>query len=343
MGAILRTIKMALANEDTLGKVLAGSGGKNIKQLIKESASVVNAEGVTSSLKGYARFNNLVNLTQDQVVNFDKAMNLASDVFSKNTVGKDLIKTLKADSKTLGAYNNKLVQLYEQASKGTLSKDKLIEIFGNKISGKADDIIAAVGKSTGKEAAEEVAKSSVKGLPGKIGKFLKGKGGSVAILLSVVFELPEIIKGFKNGDGVQQIGRSALNIGGFAAGAAAGAAIGSVIPLAGTLVGGLIGGLCGIVGGMAGGAISDKLGKAIFGESIASKKEKAAEQQQAMAEMQNSGQVQQSEVAAVSQPQTQAYPASTFSTANIPPLEEMLALANQNAMLKNNTSLNTFA
>ncbi len=279
MGAILRLTKMALANEDSLGKVFAGSSGRGIRTLLNESSA-------GGTIKGLDRFKNFVNLTETEVKNFDKAVNLASDVFNKKSVGKSVLKEIKKDGSKFGgsykSYNQKLVNMYNAASDGSLDGTKLSKIFGKEIQN-ADDIAKSAvkaAKETGLESGIKAAeKTGLKGIFSKAGKFLKGKGGSIAIALSVAFEIPEIIKGFKNGDGIQQIGRSGINLAGFAGGAAAGAAIGSVIPVAGTAVGAVIGGLCGIIGGMVGGAVSEKVGTSIFGKSIAEQKEEVAEQQ----------------------------------------------------------------
>ncbi|HBH17601.1 MAG TPA: hypothetical protein DDX14_01395, partial [Cyanobacteria bacterium UBA9579] len=85
--------------------------------------------------------------------------------------------------------------------------------------------------------------------------------------LSAVFELPAIAKAFKNGDGINQIGRSATNIAGYTAGAALlGAAMTVVLPP----LGGFIGAALGVY---AGGKIAKKVGDFIFGKSIAEQKQ----------------------------------------------------------------------
>ena len=276
MKPIGKSVKMALANEDSLGRVLVGSTGKGIKTIAKEAAS----SGETKSQV----FKNIVNLTEQEVKRFDEAQSLASDVFNKKAIGKDLYKSIKKDGKTAKSFSNKMVELYDAAKSGDLDGSKINKIFGKELSN-ADDLAKAALKSVKKEAAEEAAegavkvatKSGIKGIFSKAGNFLKNKGGTIAIFLNIAFELPELIKGFKNGDGLQQVGRSSFNIAGCAAGAAAGAAIGSVLPIAGTAIGGIIGGLCGIAGSMIGATVANKAGNAIFGKSIADQKAESAE------------------------------------------------------------------
>ncbi len=339
MGTISTFLNLALGQEDSFGKVLAGSTNKNAKVLWKEAGS----EG----LKGTKRFAKFVENASEQVGRFDRTMNLASDVFDKQT-----IKAMKQTAKTNKNFSTTMLNLFEKISKGEIKPDdiaaevkKLINTdtaakMANKLN--VDDVAAKaaeklvtkqssgqIGKilaSNADNVAVDAAKASKKG----IFNSLKGKGGTIGIVLTVAFELPEIIKAFKNGDGVQQIGRSTLSVGGFAAGAAAGAAIGSVIPVAGTAIGAVVGGLAGIIGGMVGGAAANKAGEAIFGKSIAEQKEEQAEkQQEALAMMQKNQQVQT------------AYgvqPSLNLQSGEIPPLEEMLKMGNLNQQ-----QFNTFA
>lgn len=267
MNTVSKFLNLALGQEDSFGKILGGSSGKGMRTMWKDAGA--------NGLKGTAKFSKFVDLADQHVKEFDKAMNLASDVFNKKTLGKDTLKALKKESKTNKAFAQKIVELYKQASSKTLTPESLKKIFGNTISSKADDIAASAVKSLEKTATETTGKGI-----GKLFKSLKGKGGTLGIIFTVAFELPELIKAFKNGDGLQQIGRSSFNIAGFAGGAAAGAAIGSVIPVAGTAVGAIVGGLCGLVGGMAGGAVTSKIAESIFGKSIADKKEELAQKQQ---------------------------------------------------------------
>ena len=89
-------------------------------------------------------------------------------------------------------------------------------------------------------------------------------------VITAAFEVPAVVKGFNNGDGMRQIGRSGLKVGGIMGGFAAGAAAGSVIfPGAGTIVGGL----CGIAGAILGEKAASATGNAIFGKSIEEQKQ----------------------------------------------------------------------
>lgn len=151
----------------------------------------------------------------------------------------------------------------------------------------ADDLAGAGAKVAAKTGIFAKAGAAIsKKVPalGKIASKLKGKGGSIAIAISLALEIPTIIQAFKNGDGLQQLGRSAIGMGGMAAGAAIGSAIGSIIPGAGTVIGGLIGGALGIVGSIFGGEAAKKAGDAVFGKSIQEQKDEAAEAQAEQAE-----------------------------------------------------------
>ena len=91
----------------------------------------------------------------------------------------------------------------------------------------------------------------------------------IGAVITAAFEVPKIITAFKNGDGLAQIGRSTLSVGGQLGGMSIGATIGQIlIPI--PIVGGLIGG---IVGTIAGDWIAKKVGNGLIGESIEDKKE----------------------------------------------------------------------
>lgn len=85
----------------------------------------------------------------------------------------------------------------------------------------------------------------------------------IGIIVSSLFEIPDIMDAFKNGDGGQQVGRSALKVAGTTLGTAIGGALGTLIPIPG--LGTLIGA---VVGGWLGGLAGEFLGNAIFGKSI---------------------------------------------------------------------------
>ncbi|MDD3237783.1 MAG: hypothetical protein PHV37_06765 [Candidatus Gastranaerophilales bacterium] len=269
MGTVINALRMTLGQEDSFGRVLSGATGKNAKELWKAAKTT---DGST--------IKNFINTTSKEVDSFEKILSHTDEVFKG--VDKSVIKTIKKGGKTNNAYFQKISEFFNK----TIGKsgDDVAKI-AKETFGISDDVAKIVAKNSddvAKMAAEATGKSA-KGLF----KSLKGKGGTLGIALTAAFELPDIVKAFKNGDGVKQIGRSALSVGGFAAGAAAGAAIGSVIPIAGTAVGGIIGGLCGLVGGMLGGSASEKIGNKIFGKSIQDQKEEAqAAQQEALAQQQ---------------------------------------------------------
>lgn len=275
MGTIGTALKLILGCEDSLGKVLAGSTGQGAKTLFR------NAEG-----KGLKKVANFIHLTDKEVKLFDQSHALASDLFSKSGVDKKALKAIQKDGKNFKSYSQKIVEMFKASkAEGGLTKGKVAEIFGDSI--KNPEAIEKAALKAAETETEAVAKTGLKGLGSKIGKAFKGKGGTIGIALTALFELPTLIQAFKNGDGAQQVGRSSFNIAGGAAGAALGAAIGSVIPVAGTAIGGAIGLLAGIIGSIAGYSLADKAGTALFGKSIEAKKEEAAEktaeQQEALA------------------------------------------------------------
>lgn len=85
----------------------------------------------------------------------------------------------------------------------------------------------------------------------------------LGILISTAFEVPDIIDGFKNGDGMAQLGRSAVNVACTTVCAAALGALLAPIP-GGALIGAFI-------GGWIGSKLGKCLGNAIFGKSIKDK------------------------------------------------------------------------
>ena len=97
----------------------------------------------------------------------------------------------------------------------------------------------------------------------------KSQGGKSMMIFGFAMELMNIIPAFKEStaSGLKQTGKSvvktALNTGGWVAGAAAGAAIGSVLPGAGTVVGGVIGAIASFLGGSLGMFGTDKLSETI--------------------------------------------------------------------------------
>lgn len=244
--------RLFLGQENYVGNVFAGATGKNIKTIFSEA----------KALKG-STAGNIIRTVRKEVDLLENALDWASKNFNKAE--------LKAMKRSAGNQKNYMQNIIKEFTKQN-----------------ADDAIGATVKNAGKAVGKATSSGGISSL---FGTLKKSVGKNLGVVLSVAFELPEIIKAFKNGDGIQQIGRSALNVGGFAAGAAAGAAIGSFIPGAGTLIGGIAGGLCGIVGSMLGGGVTDKIGKKIFGESIEDKKvaqqealeEQALQQQQMQA------------------------------------------------------------
>ncbi len=278
MGAVGNLLKLAFASEDSFGRVLTGATRRGARTLWSESTG--------SGLKKVGSF---INNSSDEVLAFDKTMKLASDVFDSRT-----LKAVRKSSKTYKEYFNKITDLFKAGNPDEAAIKKFLSQNGIESVKSKGFIKNAWAKLTGKtiatSSADDITKVAVEKLAVNgtkqaskakgLFKALKGKGGTVAILLNIAFEIPAIIQGFKNGDGFKQIGRSALNMGGFAAGAAIGAAIGSVIPVAGTVIGGIVGGLSGIIGSMLGGAVTKKIGDSLFGKSIQEQKEEVAEVQE---------------------------------------------------------------
>lgn len=154
-----------------------------------------------------------------------------------------------------------------------------------------------------------------------------GKGMPfIGAALTLGCEIPAIFKSFNDygaGEGLTQVGRSAFNIGGFAAGAAAGAMLGSACPIIGNIVGGLVGGL---VGGF--------LGKTIFGKSKVDKQSEiealGVPKAQAKAMVQKGIDAEYVKRIMVAQQTTQTNPFGTYSAKNA---YQMPALANHGISL----------
>lgn len=86
----------------------------------------------------------------------------------------------------------------------------------------------------------------------------------LGIVISSLFEIPDLVDAYKNGDFGAQVGRSVLNVACSTAGMAIGAALGSCLGPVGTVIGGFL-------GGMIGSAIGKGLGRLLFGKSIKDK------------------------------------------------------------------------
>ncbi|MDD3013373.1 MAG: hypothetical protein PHC34_06680 [Candidatus Gastranaerophilales bacterium] len=157
------------------------------------------------------------------------------------------------------------------------TQEKLLQKFGmseEAISGLKTNGTAIIEKGTKLKQLTTFGIKSGEGALSKTGALMaKGfKGIPVwAALLTAAFEVPKIVTAFKNGDGLAQIGKSTLTVGGSLGGMAAGAAIGQVlIPIPG--VGAIIGG---IVGAIAGESIASKLGNGLLGKSKEEEKQEA--------------------------------------------------------------------
>lgn len=88
----------------------------------------------------------------------------------------------------------------------------------------------------------------------------------IGIVISSLFEIPDIVDAFKNGDGMTQLGRSTVNVAATTIGAAIGGALGSLIPIPG--LGTVLGSA---VGGWLGNKVGKFFGNLLFGKSIKDK------------------------------------------------------------------------
>lgn len=181
-----------------------------------------------------------------------------------------------------------------QLAKGGSSAKEVFSNFGKEV------VAAGAGKEGAKKILAQAGKIGGKSLP------------LIGTVITLACEIPAIFKSFSNygaGEGIKQTGRSAVSIGGFAAGTAAGATIGSAVPVVGTIIGGIVGGM---VGGF--------LGKAIFGKSKVEEAEEKKEQHEAVAQAQMAPQqaIQPSAFGTYSTPQAygmqQAYPMPMFAS-----------------------------
>jgi len=147
-------------------------------------------------------------------------------------------------------------RIIEQTKKNISQKDPIMS--------RMDDMfIKGVEKFTGNSAITSTLTNFSKKIP------------IVGTLMMGAFEVPDLIDGFKNGDGLQQVGRSSIKVatltGTATAGSALGGAIGTVLfPGVGTVIGGILGG---IAGGFIGDSIGGFIGNTLFGKSIKEQKE----------------------------------------------------------------------
>jgi hypothetical protein len=129
-----------------------------------------------------------------------------------------------------------------------------------------------VSKLGGSATFAKTATGATANITGSTAARVAGKSLARIPLLSVIvgaaFEVPDIIDAFKHspGEGMKQLGRSAIKVGCTTAGAAIGAALGSLIPIPGlgTLLGGAI-------GGWLGSKLGGVLANGIFGKSVKDK------------------------------------------------------------------------
>lgn len=186
-------------------------------------------------------------------------------------------------------------------------------------------------KSVFKDFTDDIVKSGVgkEGLTKFGAQSITAVGKSMPFIgaaLTLGFEIPALFNSFKDygaGEGLTQVGRSAFNIGGFAAGAAAGAMLGSACPIIGNIVGGLVGGF---VGGL--------LGKTFFGKSKVDKQSEiealGVPKAQAKAFVKQGIDAEYVKRTLVAQQTTQPNPFGTYSSK---PAYQMPALANHGISL----------
>ena len=126
-------------------------------------------------------------------------------------------------------------------------------------------IVSKLGGSTVIQAAQSSGAPTTANISGTTISKLAGKSMAripiLAIIFSSLLEIPNIKDGFQNGEGMQQLGRSAITVAGTTIGTAIGGALLSpILPPLGSIVGGMIGGWLGAKLGKA-------LGNSIFGKS----------------------------------------------------------------------------
>lgn len=129
--------------------------------------------------------------------------------------------------------------------------------------GVGQGILSKLGGSASFSTANGLTKATITGsTAAQVGGKAMARIPVLGILIATAFEIPDIIDAFKNGDGPQQLGRSAMNVACTTIGTAIGGALGTLIPIPGlgTVIGGFI-------GGMIGSAVGKFLGNAIFGKS----------------------------------------------------------------------------
>lgn len=247
MGAIGQVLKMVVDNQEILGNTI-GWGARKKTMLSGQTWNNIWEDGFSKGLE---------NLNKEAEI-FQNAKNLVKS--SKDYSGKNMLQKMKTFF-TKGAestYTREAKELLENAgTKATKSKvrEKALELAAKNATTK-----------TAAEIAEKGTKSILKKIP------------IAATAMTLLTEVPDIISAFKNGDGGKQIGRSSLNIAGYAGGTVAATAIGTAIcPGLGTVAGFIVG----AIGGAIAGGLTTKLGNAIFGKSIKEQKEEALAQSEA--------------------------------------------------------------
>lgn len=269
---ILRISKDAL--DDTAKAWLKNSGVTDdlIKEIAEKGTANLGKESV-QKLVASAGKNEIAAIIKQ--TGAEVSDNITTTVTAKSAkwaekLGDDaarLCKTIGEKAPILKKGVNKLGEL--------ASKVPILKKAGEKISEKI------AGRTAGEVAGKLVSKVGATSAKGCAGIPVVGA------LIMGAFELPSIIKAFKDENGkfslsggLAQIGRSALKVGASLGASGLGAAIGqALIPI--PFLGAAIGAVAGeIIGGIVGYSAGEKVGNAIFGKSLADKQKDAAKSAQ---------------------------------------------------------------
>lgn len=280
-GAIAQTAKKVgtyIVKDD-----LQKAGGTYLRSQVKSKGFITGVKDVVKD-GGSIFYEN----AEKRLVGVEYTNIAGKAIKEKGALAKDLYKEAIDGLKNIG------VDVTTEEGKKLIGKE-MIEIAAKK----GVDITKSVGKEALEKAGKEVVEEGGKKILKEVGENTVKQGAAslfkgfakkiplIGTVITAAFEVPNIINAFKEGgvgEGVKQIGRSAVSVAGDLGGMALGATIGSAIfPPIGTIVGGIIGSL---VAGQA----TDVVNNTVFGKPVAEQKAELAEQQQEQQALAQQGQ-----------------------------------------------------
>lgn len=257
-------------------KILGGKG-EGVVSATKKYSSEIAHKGLNSLQYGSQNLDGL---------NLLKTIDKMDDFAGKENLRNSVSQALKMDdAKAARAILNDADDFVKATSKAASQAAKATKT----------GFFATVGKGFSKVtgAIKDGASKLFNKIPGftklaesSFGKAFAKSGAILSLGIEGTMQVcTEVIPAFKElgaGEGVKQVGKSALtvgaSVGGWVGGAKLGGIIGSAIcPVIGTIVGGIVG----MVGGMIGASVATGIAKKVTGESASEKIAKKQEAQQA--------------------------------------------------------------